>query len=136
MCWGVEKCVGRCEKVRGAHALLYTSPHISSHTPRTHPTPLPTLTQHLFPYLSDSSRYTSSHSPLPTLSHTSHLSPHSPDTSPHTHLTLSYTSLNISPHSLSSFSPTLPTTLPHTTPYLLYHLPLTKISHFSHLLPN
>ena len=103
------------------HTLLHLSPH-PPHSPdnssHTHPTTLPTLTQHLSP-THQTRLSTLSHTHLPpshTLSHPLLFSlppPHSPHLTPSLHL-------------LHHF-PTLP---------ILYHLPLTEISSFSHLLPN
>ena len=122
VCWDVR----RCGEVSGTPHTLLHLPYTSSHT---HPTPLPTR-----PHSSNTS--------------TSHPS-HSPDTYFHTHLP--------PPHTLSHlYSPpptplptlTLPDTFPNTSSQpprlfqhflilpMLYHLPHTKISHFSHLLPQ
>ena len=136
-CGEVWRSVWRCVGKSGGspHTLLhvpYTSPHIF----HTHPTPLP-------------------HPPNTS-------PPHSPDTSldafphspPHTPHTFSHTFPHLPPHPSPNFTlpdlfPSPPPTLPHThSPYflmnprllqhfpILYHLPHTKISLFSHLLPN
>ena len=132
-CVGVRRSVwGGVEKFVGSPHTFLHFPHISIHTPRTHPTLLPILTQHLF-----------------------HIYLIAVFTFLHTHLTSPLTISFSLPHSISlQHSP--PPTLPHITlhisshtssqpPHLLQHfpiftlsfrLPLTKISHFSHLLPN
>ena len=104
----------------GANTLFYTL--------RTHPKPLPTLSQHLFPappHSPDMSLHTFPHSPPHTLSHFPtpltpflHLPQHFPTLTPHT---------SSQPPRLLQHFPMLP---------MLYHLPHAKISHFSYLLPN
>ena len=125
VCWDAERCGGAPTLFYTFFTLLPTPPHSPNTYFHTHPTPPP------HPHSPDTSLHFFPHS-LPTLSHTfPHLS--SPP--------LTYTS----PDTFPSPPPTLPTLTPHTSsqpPRLLQHLiifnhsPLTKISHFSHLLPN
>ena len=147
-CWdvgSVKKCVGRCGKVWGSLHTLLHFPHTSPHTLHTHPTPFPTppiLTPHLSPtppHSPDTLLHNCLHSPhtFPhslTLFHTPHTFPHF---LPHAHLT-PYPHL---PQYFPTLTPYTSSQSPHLLQYfpilpVLYHLPHTKISHFSHLLPN
>ena len=127
--WGeCEGCVEvgesalRCGEVWGyreANTLFYASPR----TLHTHPTPFPTLTQHLYPAppLSlDTSLHTFPHSPptfphSPTLSHTPNTFPSPPPTLSHTHYPYFFT------------TPTPPPTLP----YASHSLSFTSCQNFS-----
>ena len=111
---GEEKCVGISGEVWGEPTHSSTPlPTLSALTRHLFHTP--TFTQHLYP----TPPHSLSHfpTPLPPLI--------SPDTFPSPPQTLRHTSSQ-PPRLLQRF-PILP---------ILYHLPHTKISHFSHLLPN
>ena len=119
VCWDAE----RCGKVGGAQTLFYTSPH----TLHTHPTSLPTFTQHppshLDTNLTRLSTFSHTHLPPPhTLSHfptplTPFLTPpHSPNLTPSLHLPQHFPT-----HSPYFFTtPTPPPTFPHTSSFTPY----------------
>ena len=121
VCWDAERCGDVGVPTHSSTPFL----HLSPHTLHTHPTPISTFTQHL-PHSPDTSFHTFPHFPTP-LTFSPHLS--SPP------LTFTFPSpFPTLPHAHSPYfitTPQFPPTLP-----ILYHLPHTKISLFSRLLPN